>query len=98
MIADSIKALRENCNLTQVQLAEKLGVTRSSVNAWEMGSSLPTIPYVLKMANIFGVSTDLVLDRNTKISIETDGLDEYDVRAIHSLIVYLRKKNGNLDD
>ena len=60
--------------------------------------TVPLIGYVLKMANIFGVSTDLVLDRDTKVSIETDGLDEYDVKAIHSLIVYLRKKNGKLVD
>ena len=36
MIADNIKRLRENAGLSQAALARKLGVTRASVNAWEM--------------------------------------------------------------
>ena len=39
MIAERIKTLRETNNLTQSALAKKLNVTRSSVNAWEMGIS-----------------------------------------------------------
>ena len=37
MVADRIKNLREQANFTQAALARKLGVTRSSVNAWEDG-------------------------------------------------------------
>ena len=42
MIADNIKRLRENAGLSQAALARKLGVTRASVNAWEMELSAPT--------------------------------------------------------
>ncbi|MFA7192934.1 MAG: helix-turn-helix transcriptional regulator, partial [Bacilli bacterium] len=41
-IAERIKILRTNASMTQTQLANRLGVTRSSVNAWEMGISIPT--------------------------------------------------------
>ena len=42
MIYDMIKTLREEAGYSQAQLAKKLDVTRSSVNAWEMGLSTPT--------------------------------------------------------
>lgn len=43
MIADKIKSLREAHDMTQTTLAKTLGVTRSGVNAWEMGiSGLPS--------------------------------------------------------
>ena len=41
MIADKIKLLREASHLTQTELAKKLNITRSCVNAWEMGISVP---------------------------------------------------------
>ena len=42
MIADKIKLLREASHLTQTELAKKLNITRNSVNAWEMGISVPS--------------------------------------------------------
>ena len=94
MIADRIKTLRENNDLTQNQLARKLGVTRASVNAWEMGQSSPNIKNVLGMADIFNVSTDYVLGRINDSSIDTDGLTNSDIDAVYRMIQYLRYKNG----
>ena len=51
MIADRIKSLRENQNKTQSELAKQLGITRSSVNAWEMGISVPSTQYIVKYKN-----------------------------------------------
>ena len=47
MICDRIKQLREQAGYSQAQLAKRLDVTRSSVNAWEMGLSIPTTQYVV---------------------------------------------------
>lgn len=41
MIDQKIKILREKRGITQSELAKKLGITRSGVNAWEMGISVP---------------------------------------------------------
>ena len=64
MIADKIKLLREKEGLTQTALARELGLTRSSVNAWEMGISVPSTQYVVELALFFGVSSDYLLDIN----------------------------------
>ena len=61
MVADRIKDLREQKNWTQADLAKLLGITRSSVNAWEMGISVPSTQYVVELANLFKVSTDYLL-------------------------------------
>lgn len=98
MIADRIKTLRENNDLTQNQLARKLGVTRASVNAWEMGQSSPNIKNVLGMADIFNVSTDYVLGRINDSSIDTDGLTTSDIDAVYRMIQYLRYKNGTEEE
>lgn len=94
MIADRIKSLRENQNMTQSTLAKHLGITRSSVNAWEMGISVPSTQYVVELAHIFKVSTDYLLGIQTTSSISIEGLTENDVKIINTLILHLKNKNN----
>ena len=61
MIAEKVKCLREKSSLTQSALAKKLNVTRSSVNAWEMGISVPSTTLLVELAKLFHVSTDYLL-------------------------------------
>ncbi len=93
MIADRIKKIRESQNQTQTELAKRLGITRSSVNAWEMGISVPSTQYLVELANIFHVSTDYLLGLNTTASVDVSGLTDKDIEMVHSLISHLREKN-----
>ena len=92
MIADRIKSLRENQNKTQSELAKQLGITRSSVNAWEMGISVPSTQYVVELAHIFKVSTDYLLGVDTTSSISVAGLTEKDVELINTIILHLKNR------
>lgn len=92
MIADKIKYLREEKGMTQVQLAKALGITRSSVNAWEMGISVPSTQYIVELSQLFSVSTDFLLDVNNSASISVKGLSDSDIHIIHTLIEHLRNK------
>lgn len=62
-IAETIKGLRVEYNLTQGQLASALGITQDSISLWECGKRLPDLQYVLKLADIFHVSADYLLGR-----------------------------------
>ena len=95
MVADRIKALRESKNYTQAELAKQLGITRSSVNAWEMGISVPSTQYIVELASIFKVSTDYLLGVHDTVSINVSGLTEKDIELIHSIISHLRNKSSN---
>ena len=94
MVADKIKALREQNGFTQSDLAKKLGITRSSVNAWEMGISVPSTQYVVELANIFKVSTDFLLGVKSTATVNVEGLSEKDVRLVNAVIAHLREKES----
>lgn len=93
MIAERIKFLREQKELTQAELAKKLGITRSSVNAWEMGISVPSTQYIVELANIFSVSTDYLLGVVKTSSIDINGLDDKDIEMVYKLVEHLKSKN-----
>ena len=50
--------MRKVLQLTQEDIAEKLGVTRQSVAKWEAGESIPDLDKCRQLADIFGVSLD----------------------------------------
>lgn len=61
ILAEKIIALRKKMNCSQEELAEKLDVSRQSVSKWEVGATIPDLDKILKMSEIFGVSTDYLL-------------------------------------
>ncbi len=93
MVADRIKALRTDQHMTQAELARKLGVTSSSVNAWELGISVPSTQCIVELAGIFGVSTDYLLCVDSSVTVKVDGLTEDDTRLVNQLVHHLRGKN-----
>lgn len=93
MISDRIKQLREMQGLTQADLAKKIGISRSGVNAWEMGISVPSTQYIVELAYIFKVSTDFLLGVDDSASISVHGLKEDDILLVQNTISHLRKKN-----
>ena len=92
MVADRIKVLREERGLTQTDLSKLLGITRSCVNAWEMGISVPSTQYIVELAHIFKVSTDHLLCVDNSASISIAGLSEKDVQLVYSIISHLRDR------
>lgn len=88
MIADTIRILREKSGLTQSALAKKLGITRSSVNAWEMGFSVPSTQYVVELSRTFRVTTDYILGTEANTTVNLDHLTTEELNIIYNLIQY----------
>ncbi len=88
MICDMIKKLREDAGLSQSELAKKLDVTRSSVNAWEMGLSTPTTHYVVELAKLFHISSDYLLGIEAKRTLILDGYSKTEIELLYNLIRY----------
>lgn len=93
MIADRIRCLREKNDMTQTTLAKQLGITRSSVNAWEMGISVPSTQYVVELSRIFGVSTDYLLGVEKSATINVSGLSEADIQLLYQIIAHLKQRH-----
>lgn len=61
ILADKIILLRKRKGWSQEELAEQLNVTRQSVSKWEGAQSVPDIPKIIQMSEIFEVTTDYLL-------------------------------------
>ena len=61
ILADKIMTLRKRNGWSQEDLADQLGVSRQSVSKWEAASSIPDLNKILKMSQLFGVTTDYLL-------------------------------------
>lgn len=91
MINETIKALRESASISQAALAKELHVTRSSVNAWEMGWSVPTTQYVIAMAEFFHVTSDYLLGISKSEMLCLDQLNEEEKQILRSIHQYFKK-------
>lgn len=88
MVSERIRELREKSGYSQSQLAKKFDVTRSSVNAWEIGLSTPTTQYVVALAKLFHVSADYLLGLESQHAIILDGYRQEEIEVLYSLIRY----------
>ena len=62
MLSDNIRNYRKENNLSQDELAEKLGVSRQSISLWENGQTQPTIDNIIALAKIFNITADELLE------------------------------------
>lgn len=58
MLSEKLKELRTGAGLTQEQVAEKLGVTRSAIARWESGKGIPDISNLILISDYFNISLD----------------------------------------
>lgn len=93
MIYDTIKTLRQQANMTQAELARKLDVTRSSVNAWEMGISTPSVQNIVELAAIFRVSTDTILGVASSQVLDLSGLTDEQQKIVALLVQHFDNEN-----
>lgn len=95
LLADKIKTIREQLGMTQAELARKLGLTRSSINGWEMGLSVPSTQYIVELAKLFRVSTDYLLGMEQGAVLNIDDLTEKEVSVLLDVANCFRAKQKN---
>lgn len=74
MFSNNLKRLRKSKKLTQIQLAEKLGVAKTTLASYEQGRRMPDIEIQNKLADIFDVSLDQLHGRSSYQEDETETL------------------------
>ena len=70
-VADRMKELREDHDLTRLEMAKRLGVNKSTITRYESGEISPTIDMLLKIREMFGVTIDWIT------GVDTEGEDKY---------------------
>lgn len=86
MFGNRISNLRISYNWTQVQLAQKLNVSKQTVSNWENNNILPSVDMLIKLSKIFSVSTDYLLNLDDRSYIEVSGLSDVQIAHIQQLI------------
>lgn len=89
-----LKELRTQAGLTQLQLAQRMGITKSVVSFYELQERIPSPDVLIKLAGIFHVSTDYLLGLDKRETIDISGLAKEDVAIMRTLAESLRNKNN----
>lgn len=87
----ALKTLRLKTNMTQSQLAQKLGLTKSVISAYETGLRLPSYDILIHIAKIYNVSTDYLLGLEHKQEIDLSGLSQQEIDALLNLIRAMKR-------
>ena len=90
MLNEQIRELRNIRGISQIQLANKLGVTKQSVSNWENDNILPSIEMLVKIANFFEVSIDYILSIDKKRTLDVENLTEIQISHIQLIVDDLR--------
>ena len=81
-----LKQLRMNRKLTQQQLADKLGVTKATISAYETQAKHPSVEVLIQISRLFEVSSDYLLDLSDHPQINVSSLTDDQAMLIQSLI------------
>lgn len=90
MLGNRIQELRKARNMSQVDLAKALNVTKQSVSNWENSNIQPSIDMLVRIAAYFSVSTDYLLGLETRRYLEITGLNPPQIQHIQQIIDDLR--------
>ena len=86
VLSENIRELRIKSGLSQVELANRIGVTKQCVSNWENDNVLPSIEMLVKLADFFRVSTDCILGRSSCNTIDANGLTGEQSAHIRALV------------
>ena len=96
MIGDRIKQLRTDAKMTQPELAAKLEVTRSAVATYENNTRQPSFHILVRIAEIFHVSTDYLLLGSRDDSLDVSGLTIEQKAILVNLIKNFKETNESM--
>lgn len=75
MLGEILKSLRDEKKLTQNELGKIVGITGRNISYYENGERIPPVDVLIKFANYFNVTTDYLLDRTWRRSINYSSND-----------------------
>lgn len=90
--ADRIRQLRKNKKLTQKQLAEKLGIAKSTISSIENGGT-PSLELLQELSIALDAKVEYLLGLEDRLWVSVDGLSEHNIDKIESMINDYKRSN-----
>lgn len=88
--SEKLRALREARGLTQLQVAQRIGVSKAMISAYETASKAPSVEVFIRLSRLFGVSVDYLVCVDAPKVIDVSGLDEESTALIAALAEKMR--------
>lgn len=93
-----LKELRQKYGLSQAQVAKMTSLTKVAISAYENGTREPSFDTLIRLASIFGVSTDYLLGATKDPTLDISGLAEDDAATVRQLVKTLTRKNEQIQE
>ena len=90
MLGQMIRKLRQERGLKQEDLGLAVGVSKQSVSNWENENIMPSIDLLIRLSDFFGISTDALLGRSDRSTLDVTGLTDQQITHLQLLIDDLR--------
>ena len=93
MFGEKVKELRTGIGWTQQELGNRLQVSKQSVSNWENGNIMPSRELLVRLSDLFQVTTDYILDRTSSMSLDITDLDAGQREIVSRMVTYFRNTN-----
>ena len=80
-LGSSLSHARKKCGLSQEEVAEKLGVSRQTISKWETDETIPDIYQSKKMAKLYNVSLDSLIEFDVELDEIQEIIDKTDAKV-----------------
>ena len=90
MLGERLFLLRTQNGMSQIKLADILGKSKQSISNWENNNILPSIDMLVKLSDIFQVSTDYLLELDGRRKLDVTGLTDEQLEHIQLIINDMR--------
>jgi len=94
---NKLRALRLEKNLTQQKLAEKIGLVKGSISAYEQSAKYPSVEVLINLCKFFNVSADYLLGLSDAMEFKIAELTDEQLDMIMSMITQLNRFNKMID-
>lgn len=89
-----LRSLREARKLTQLQVAERIGVSKTMISAYETASKVPSVEVLIRLSRLYRVSVDYLVCVDAPKVVNVSGLDEDSVALVAALVEKLNGQGG----
>lgn len=80
--SQKLRMLRESRHLTQLQVANRVGVSKAMISAYETAIKTPSIDVLIRLSRLYGVSVDYLVCVDSAIGLDVTGLDDDSVALV----------------
>lgn len=93
MLSEQLKIIRKANKFTQQGLADAIGIERSTYASYETGRNKPDVNLLSKIAKVFGVSSDYILEIDTTVPLNVEDIPvQYKKKSSNQLVSTLSKE------